>query len=97
MLRTDGSSRYRINLGFPLLDSYPSIFPHPQPACDGATLSVDTLLRTDSSMSITANVIKDSLLPFLGSDDRETLGNSLSEIHDEYHDGWSSGSDDDDD
>jgi hypothetical protein len=41
--------------------------------------------------------LRTTVIRSIGLEDRETLGNELMEMADEYHEGWSSGSDDGED
>ena len=41
--------------------------------------------------------LRTTVLRSIGLEDREALGNDLMEMADEYHEGWSSGSDDGED
>ncbi|KAL1887748.1 mtDNA inheritance, partitioning of the mitochondrial organelle [Ceratocystis pirilliformis] len=87
---------YGIELGFPLLDSFPDIYSKGHQG-EVKYLDVDTILSTDNTICDEIRLLKKAALFTVGQEDREGLGNSLSEIVDEYHEGWSSGSDDDDD
>ncbi|PHH52251.1 Protein dml-1 [Ceratocystis fimbriata CBS 114723] len=87
---------YGIELGFPLLDSFPDIYSKGYQG-EVKCLDVDTILSTDNTICDEIRLLKKVALFTVGQEDREGLGNSLSEIVDEYHEGWSSGSDDDDD
>ncbi|KAL5612984.1 hypothetical protein BROUX41_003939 [Berkeleyomyces rouxiae] len=88
--------KYGINLGFPLLDSFPNIY---SKGFQGSTkdVDVDTILSTDNTVCEEIRLLKKASLFMVSQEDREGLGNSLLEIVDEYHEGWSSGSDSDDD
>ena len=59
---------------------------------DGANIT--TSLSTDSSVSTTLKLLRTAVARSIGLEDRETIGNDLAEMADEYHEGWSSGSDD---
>ncbi|PKS12910.1 hypothetical protein jhhlp_000250 [Lomentospora prolificans] len=89
------TSRYKSPLSYPLPDSFPKIYK--LPTNDSATsLTVDTLLSTDAQVSVSAKALRRLVLPALRGDEREVVGNALAELAEEYHEGWSSGSDDDD-
>ena len=84
-------------MAFPILDSFPKIFR------DGAghsmehAVDVTASLNTDASVSGRLKMLRTAVLRSIGVEDRETLGNELAEMADEYHEGWSSGSDEGDD
>jgi hypothetical protein len=80
---------------FPILDCFPEIFSATRgDADDPVKVGVDSLLSTDSTISKGVKALRAQVVPFLKTDDRETVGNALSEIYDEYNESWSSGSDD---
>jgi len=80
------------------LDSFPQIFRHQD---NGSPLSGDvnitSSLSTDSSVSNRLKLLRTTVARSIGLEDRETIGNELAEMADEYHEGWSSGSDEGDD
>jgi len=90
-------NRYRTTLRYPLPDSFPHIYRDtlgndlPGPASVAAGLS------TDSSVFGRLRLLRNNVARSIGLEDRETLSNDLAEMADEYHDGWSSGSDEGDD
>ncbi|KAI3336762.1 tubulin nucleotide-binding domain-like protein [Xylariaceae sp. AK1471] len=89
---------YRSQLSFPILDSYPSIFR----AIDGGSpikdrMAMRTALSTDTSVLNKIRALRTAVVRSIGLEDRETIGNELAEIAEGYKEGWSSGSDDDDD
>lgn len=86
--------RYLTPLEFPLLDSYPSIYTS---APDESGADVETMIRTDASVTNRMKALRTQVTWAVGVDERESLANGLSEIADAYQDDWSSGSDDDDD
>lgn len=93
------SQRYIVSLGFPLLDSFPFIY---QQTSDSTTsIPVTTALATDRAVADRIQSLRTTVTvgaPWaIGLEDREALGNDLAGMADAYHDGWSSGSDDDDD
>lgn len=87
--------RYHTELQYPLLDSFPNIFP----AFGGQTRS----LPVHASLSTTTRVIDrvKELQNIVGRaiavEDRETLFNGLGEIAEAYEEGWDGGSDVDSD
>lgn len=93
------SQRYNVDLGFPLLDSFPYIY---QQTSDSTTsIPVTTALATDRAVADRIQALRTTVTvgaPWaIGLEDREALGNDLAGMADAYHDGWSSGSDDGDD
>lgn len=79
---------------FPLLDSYPEIFPD---AAGHEGIRLQTALTTDQGISTRMKALKKQVTWAVGVEEREQLSNSLAEIGDAYHNDWSSGSDDGDD
>lgn len=55
------------------------------------------MLSTDSSVMGKMRGLRTTVLRSIGLEDREDIGNELAEMADGYKEGWSSGSDDDDD
>ncbi|TQV92380.1 mtDNA inheritance protein Dml1 [Cordyceps javanica] len=86
--------RFNTPLKFPMLDSYPGIFPDD---ADQESICLQTALFTDQSISTRMKALKKQVTWAVAVEERELLFNSLAEIGDAYHDDWSSGSDDDDD
>jgi len=91
------SSRYHTSLGFPMPDSFPSIYVEDDNKPLTGPVRVTAALSTDSSVSDRLRLLRSTVVRSIGVVDRETLGNDLAEMADEYHDGWSSGSDTGDD
>ncbi|TPX12115.1 uncharacterized protein E0L32_007230 [Thyridium curvatum] len=96
------SRRYRTDLGYPLPDSFPRIFldgDAGRPLPSGASAGVTAALSTESAVCDRLRQLRGTVVRSIGLVDREGLSNDLAEMADEYHDGWSSGSDigDDDD
>ncbi|KAI0127715.1 tubulin nucleotide-binding domain-like protein [Xylariales sp. AK1849] len=89
--------RYQSNLSLPMLDSYPRIFRDGDGDQIKNPLSVRTVLSTDSSVMDKVKGLRTTVLRSIGLEDREDIGNELAEIAEGYKEGWSSGSDDDDD
>lgn len=99
--------RYTTPLPFPLLDSYPHIFhvrdQHAEDdddehdVDDNDKVGITAALSTDASVSERLKQLRTTVSRSIGIEDRETLGNDLAEMADEYHEGWSSGSDEGDD
>ncbi|KAM3434592.1 hypothetical protein NHJ13734_005935 [Beauveria thailandica] len=86
--------RFNTTLEFPMLDSYPDIFPD---AAGQESTRLQTALFTDQSISARMKALKKQVTWAVGIEEREVLANSLSDIGDAYHDDWSSGSDEGDD
>lgn len=85
------------NALFPILDSYPSILRNQagDAVRDGAALK--TSLTTDSGVMNKVKGLRSAVIRYIGVEEREVIGNELAEIAEGYKEGWSSGSDDDDD
>ncbi|TGJ83853.1 hypothetical protein E0Z10_g4931 [Xylaria hypoxylon] len=60
-------------------------------------MAIRTSLSTDTSVMDKVRGLRTAAIPYIGLEDREMIGNELAEIADGYKEGWSSGSDDDDD
>ena len=60
-------------------------------------VSVAASLSTDTAVSDRLKLLRTTVTRSIGLEDRETLSNDLAEMADEYHEGWSSGSDEGDD
>ncbi|KAL2145100.1 hypothetical protein VTI28DRAFT_7979 [Corynascus sepedonium] len=88
---------YNSDLQFPLLDSFPEIFRGDHEESLTESLNITSSLSTDSSVSGRLKQLRSTVIRSIGLEDRETLGNELMEMADEYHDGWSSGSDEGED
>ncbi|KAK3302258.1 tubulin domain-containing protein [Chaetomium strumarium] len=88
---------YNSPLRFPVLDSFPEIFRADDGEALTGALDITTSLSTDSSVSSRLKQLRTTVIRSIGLEDRETLGNELMEMADEYHEGWSSGSDDGED
>ena len=86
--------RTKLNLLFPVLDSFPNIFPREDTT---ESLAVDTSLSTDTSVALRLKSIQQIVGRAVGVDEREALSNSLGELAEAYEEGWDSGSDEDDD
>ncbi|CAP68765.1 uncharacterized protein PODANS_7_7330 [Podospora anserina S mat+] len=89
---------YATELAFPILDSFPAIFTvekDEEEENEGAEVKVKitTSLSTDSSVCTRLRKLKDTVIKSVGLEDREMLGNDLAEMAEEYHEGWSGGSD----
>lgn len=85
------------NALFPILDSYPSILRNQagDAVRDGAALT--TSLTTDSGVMNKVKGLRSAVIRYIDVEEREVIGNELAEIAEGYKEGWSSGSDDDDD
>ncbi|KAL2017127.1 hypothetical protein VTK56DRAFT_2549 [Thermocarpiscus australiensis] len=84
---------YNSALQFPLLDSFPEIFRDDDGEALTGAVNITSSLSTDSSVSGRLKHLRATVIRSIGLEDRETLGNDLMEMADEYHEGWSSGSD----
>ncbi|ORY69817.1 tubulin domain-containing protein [Pseudomassariella vexata] len=89
--------QYESPLAFPMLDSYPRIFRDGDSHVIQNQIRVKTVLSTDSSVMDKMKGLRTTVARSIGLEDRETIGNELAEIAEGYKEGWSSGSDDDDD
>ncbi|SPQ22566.1 a60ae1e7-166f-4579-a23c-5b441c2f00d7 [Thermothielavioides terrestris] len=88
---------YNSALKFPLLDSFPEIFRGDDGEPLTGAINITSSLSTDSSVSSRLKQLRSTVIRSIGLEDRETLGNELMEMADEYHEGWSSGSDEGED
>ncbi|KAI6371643.1 hypothetical protein MCOR25_003925 [Pyricularia grisea] len=88
---------YYTDLRFPQPDSFPNIYTSKSGQPLKSTLPVVASLTTDSSTSDRLKLLRTTVFRSIGLEDRENLGNELAQMADEYHEGWSSGSDDGDD
>ncbi|CAJ0542118.1 Ff.00g083900.m01.CDS01 [Fusarium sp. VM40] len=86
--------KYDSSLRFPLLDSYPQIYPQLAGQSD---IGMQTTLSTNSSMVQRIRTLRTESARLVPVNEREDLGNGLAELADAYQDGWFSGSDEDDD
>lgn len=91
------NARYRSTLNYPLLDSFPQIFNSDNGQALKSNMAVTTSLSTGSELSGRLKLLRSTVTRLIGLEDRETLSNELAEMADEYHEGWSSGSDDGED
>ncbi|KAK9419222.1 putative Protein dml-1 [Seiridium unicorne] len=89
--------KFQSELLYPMLDSYPRIFRDRENDPIRDPLSMRTVLSTDSSVTDKMKGLRTTVLRSIGVEDREDIGNELAEISESYKEGWSSGSDDDDD
>ncbi|KAI3397013.1 hypothetical protein diail_11340 [Diaporthe ilicicola] len=87
------SRKYRSTLSYPLPDSFPHIFRDEKGEELTGNVAVTTSLSTDSALSGRLKSLRSTVTRLIGVEDRETLSNELAEMADEYHEGWSSGSD----
>lgn len=86
--------RTKLELLFPVLDSFPDIFVR---ADTTESLAVNTSLSTDTSVALRLKSIQQIVGRAVGVEEREALSNSLGEMAEAYEEGWDSGSDEDDD
>ncbi|KAI0402589.1 tubulin domain-containing protein [Xylaria palmicola] len=97
MRRRPKVHNYRSTLSFPILDSYPTIFRDNNGKTVKEHIAVRTSLSTDTSVMAKVRGLRTAVVRSIGLEDREMIGNELAEIAEGYKEGWSSGSDDDDD
>ena len=89
------TSRYRIALPFPLLDSFPR---HLMRAASPAhSVGIRCALSTTTEVGDRIKAMKNVISRAITLDERENLSNTLGEICDAYAEGWDSGSDSADD
>ncbi|KAI1369081.1 tubulin domain-containing protein [Xylaria arbuscula] len=88
---------FRSSLPFPILDSYPTIFRGGNRGAIKDSMAMRTSLTTDTSVMDKVKRLRTAVIRSIGVEDREVIGNELAEIAEGYKEGWSSGSDDDDD
>ncbi|EON98038.1 putative misato segment ii myosin-like domain-containing protein [Phaeoacremonium minimum UCRPA7] len=91
------SRTYRSQLSYPTPDSFPKIFRGDDGEILAGPISVSTALTTDTALSQRLRLLRSTVVRSIGVEDRETLSNDLAEMADEYHEGWSSGSDEGED
>ena len=86
-------------LAFPVVDSFPAIFPSLGPLVPHGTdyCAINTRLATNTAVIDKIKSLTEIVSWRVGVDEREALLNDLGEIVDGYQHGWESGSDDDDD
>ncbi|KAJ2986212.1 hypothetical protein NUW58_g5135 [Xylaria curta] len=97
MRRRPKVHNYRSELSFPLLDSYPKLFRDDNAHVVKECIAMRTALSTDTSVMAKVRGLRTAVIRSIGVEDREMIGNELAEIAEGYKEGWSSGSDDDDD
>ncbi|KJZ76068.1 hypothetical protein HIM_04524 [Hirsutella minnesotensis 3608] len=94
-LRLTSNDRYTSSTLFPLLTSFPPIYPQCQ--LTDSAISVRAILSTNSSMAAHVKALRLQASRSFFLDERETLVSDLLDIADAYHHGWSSDSDEGDD
>ncbi|KAI0142826.1 tubulin domain-containing protein [Xylariaceae sp. FL1272] len=87
---------YRSKLAYPIIDSYPKIFRDGNGSAITENMGIRTALSTDTSVMDKVKALRTGVIRSIGVEDRETIGNDLAELAEGYREGWSSGSDDDD-
>ncbi|KAI1755368.1 tubulin domain-containing protein [Xylaria castorea] len=97
MRRRPKVHNYDSELAFPILDSYPKIFRDSNGNAVKEHMAMRTSLSTDTSVMAKVRGLRTTVIRSIGLEDREMIGNELAEIAEGYKEGWSSGSDDDDD
>jgi hypothetical protein len=86
--------QYHTTCAFPLPSSFPQVFRDEEGLrLDGNGARLKASLTTDSSLSRRLRDLRATVSRSFAIEDRETLGNDLADMADEYHEGWSSGSD----
>ncbi|KAL2356953.1 tubulin domain-containing protein [Cryomyces antarcticus] len=95
---TDGPTvqHYQSGLLFPLLDSFPGIF-NTHRARQGGGLATRATLSTSTAASGRVCALEAAVRRLVGVEEREALCDGLRGICEEYEEGWSEGSDEDDD
>ncbi|OLN81819.1 Protein DML1 [Colletotrichum chlorophyti] len=91
------TQRYHTSKGFPMLDSFPEIYLDSSGNPSTDTFGVRTSLSTDTSVSAAITALRTTVASSIGVEDREDISNELADLAEAYREGWSSGSDDDDD
>ncbi|OHF00584.1 misato Segment II myosin-like domain-containing protein [Colletotrichum orchidophilum] len=91
------TQRYHTHKGFPMLDSFPDIYLNNGGEPLTESFGVKTSLSTDTSVSAALNALRTTVASSIGVEDREDISNELADFAEAYREGWSSGSDDDDD
>lgn len=85
--------RYKSSLPFPLINSFPKIFKDDDGHPLKDAVDVTTSLTTDTAVSDRLKLLRTTVARSISLEDRETLSNDLAGMAEEYHEGWSSGSD----
>lgn len=91
------NDRYHTDRGFPMLDSFPNIYLEGSGKPSTDSFGIKTSLSTDTSVSAAITMLRSTVATSIGMEDREDIGNELADLADAYREGWSSGSDEDDD
>ena len=86
--------RYRTPLPYPILSSFPSIFP--TLTCNDI-IAVHTSLKTTSRISIRVRAMQKIVDRTVASNEREALSNDLGNVAEAYEEGWADHGDDSDD
>ncbi|OBR13850.1 Misato Segment II myosin-like domain-containing protein [Colletotrichum higginsianum IMI 349063] len=93
----NSTQRYYTDKGFPMLDSFPEIYLDSNGELSTETFGVKTSLSTDTSLSAALKALRTAVSSSIGVEDREDISNELADLAEAYREGWSSGSDDEDD
>ncbi|GKT87990.1 protein DML1 [Colletotrichum tofieldiae] len=80
-----------------MLDSFPEIYLNGSGETSAEAFGVKTSLSTDTSVSAALKALRTTVSSSIGVEDREDISNELADLAEAYREGWSSGSDDDDD
>ncbi|KAI9730252.1 MAG: Protein misato 1 [Cirrosporium novae-zelandiae] len=87
--------KHQICLQFPLVDSFPKIFPNiPQ---HSSSIAVRGALATSTDVANYIKNVKSRINPFIALEERENLSNRLEEMIEAYEEGYISESEEDDD
>ncbi|KAK2014673.1 misato segment II myosin-like domain-containing protein [Colletotrichum eremochloae] len=90
-------NRYHTDRGFPVVDSFPEIYLNSSGEPFNEPFGVKTSLSTDTSVSAALKALRTAISSSISVEDREDISNELADLAEAYREGWSSGSDDDDD
>lgn len=97
LTQTPVTCSYFSDLRFPQPDSFPLIYATASGEASKGALPIIGSLATDSATSDRLKLLRTNVARSIGVEDREALSNELAQMAEEYHEGWSSGSDDGDD
>lgn len=92
--RRADQTRYETPLKFPLLDSFPRIFPQ---AAEQADVAFETRLSSNTTIRPRLKTLRSEVTRLVNIEERENLSSRLADLAEAYREDWSSGSDDDDD
>ncbi|KAI9687658.1 MAG: mtDNA inheritance, partitioning of the mitochondrial organelle [Bogoriella megaspora] len=89
--------RYQTTQLFPQLSSFPNIYSSLSATATPSSLAVRTSLSTSSAVADRIRAISGAVRRMVAIDEREAIYNGLEELCEEYTEGWSSGSEMDED